>query len=201
MGDLPGFPDLPHALAAACFANLSPQSLAIASCVNRQWRGLAGERPWANFYAELWDPDSGGPGSSDADWQRRCGARQAASRCWLGRPATDTLVGHSAAVKACCMLPHLGLLFTAGVDRCVRAWDLQSGTQLGASRRHAGTVRCLAADADLLASGSSDHSVRLWRTGSSSAALPFDLPGDREVLAGHAGPVSCLQLAPDVLIR
>ena len=63
-------------------------------------------------------------------------------------------------------------------------------------------MRCLACDADLLASGSSDHSIRIWRSsGTTAAALPFDLPGEREVLAGHAGPVSCLQLAPDVIIR
>lgn len=83
----------------------------------------------------------------------------------------------------------------------MRAWDLASGMQLGASRRHGGTVRCLAADAALLASGCSDNSIRVWRcgAGSSTSALPFDLAGERIVLEGHTGPVSSLQLTPELL--
>lgn len=89
-------------------------------------------------------------------------------------------------------------------------------------------MRCVAADATLLASGSSDHAVRVWRAGSasrsgdavdppgsggnpigsgsantsssSSSNLPFDLAGERAVLEGHAGPVSCLQLTPSLII-
>lgn len=86
------------------------------------------------------------------------------------------------------------------------------------SRRFAGTVRCIAADSRMLASGSSDHRIRVWlaastpaatgraaatgtRSSGAAAALPFDLAGERAVLAGHAGPVSGVQLAPDVLVR
>lgn len=38
--------------------------------------------------------------------------------------------------------------------------------QLAVSRPHCGTVRCVAADAELLASGSSDHQIRVWRLAS-----------------------------------
>lgn len=88
-------------------------------------------------------------------------------------------------------------------------------------------MRCVAADSTLLASGSSDHAIRVWRASSSSDAssdpsgigssrgsssggshpssrdssfLPFDLAGDRAVLEGHAGPVSCLQLTPSLIV-
>lgn len=86
-------------------------------------------------------------------------------------------------------------------------------------------MRCVAADATLLASGSSDHAVRVWRAGSASrsgdagdppgtsgsgsahtstsgggSGLPFDLAGERAVLEGHAGPVSCLQLTPSLIV-
>lgn len=79
-------------------------------------------------------------------------------------------------------------------------------------------MRCVAADGALLASGSSDHAIRVWRASSGSggnpsdgrgggsggtisapAGMPFDLAGDRAVLEGHAGPVSCLQLTPSLL--
>jgi hypothetical protein len=74
------------------------------------------------------------------------------------------------------------------------------------SRRHGGTVRCLAADAQLLASGSSDHSIRVWRrrapsTAAAASGLAFDVAGERVVLTGHAGPISGLALAPSALIR
>ena len=71
-------------------------------------------------------------------------------------------------------------------------------------------MRCLAVDAELLASGSSDHAIRVWQRapgssgggGSSggSACLPFDLVGERRVLRGHTGPVSALALTPDLLL-
>lgn len=69
-------------------------------------------------------------------------------------------------------------------------------------------MRCLAADADLLASGSSDHAIRVWlrmpgSAGSGSGGSsgpPFDLAGERRVLSGHTGPVSALALSPDVLV-
>ncbi len=79
-------------------------------------------------------------------------------------------------------------------------------------------MRCVAADGALLASGSSDHAIRVWRASSGSggnpsdgrgggsggtisapAGMPIDLAGDRAVLEGHAGPVSCLQLTPSLL--
>lgn len=74
--------------------------------------------------------------------QRRYGARQQLARCWLGRPALDRLSGHSAAAKACCLLPERGLLFTGGVDKVVRAWDLHSGIQLAARCAAAGLGGC-----------------------------------------------------------
>ncbi|KAL4428518.1 hypothetical protein ABPG75_002607 [Micractinium tetrahymenae] len=215
----PGFSDLPHALQALVFGSLSARTLALASGVSRSWRSLALDpaTAWAGRYSVLWQPPTAATAAGDAAWQRQYGARQELSRCWLGRPATDKLAGHSSAVKTCVLLPRQGVLLTGGVDRTLIAWDLSSGVKLAASRPHAGTVRCIAADDGLLASGSSDHRIRVWLASASAAAagnrgasgggssraasaLPFDPAGERAVLAGHAGPVSSVQLAPDVLI-
>jgi WD40 repeat protein len=44
----------------------------------------------------------------------------------------------------------------------VRLWDLKYGMPLSISRPHGSTVRSVALDAQLVASGSSDNVVRLW---------------------------------------
>ena len=127
-----GFACLPHDVAAAVFARLSPRTLAVAACASRAWRRLAAEQPWQEHYAALWGEHDDVAAAEAADAQRRYGARQQLARCWLGRPMLDKLGGHSSAVKACCLLPRRGLLFSGGVDRLVRCWDLRAGIQLGA---------------------------------------------------------------------
>ncbi|PRW44244.1 F-box WD-40 repeat-containing protein [Chlorella sorokiniana] len=209
------FAALPTPLQGALLSLLSPRTLAVCACVCRGWWELVAEQAWQQAFAALWPPPL--PPLTAAEpsraWQLCYALRQAEARCWLGRPSTDKLIAHRTAVKACCLLPERGLLFTGGVDRTVRAWDLQCGVQLACSRRHGGTVRCVAADSALLASGSSDHAIRVWRVASSgssgggghpsssgsSSGLPFDLAGDRAVLEGHTGPVSCLQLTPSLI--
>lgn len=95
---------------------------------------------------------------------------------------------------------------SASLDRTVRLWDLCAGLPLAASRPHGGTVRCLALDSSLLASGCSDAAVRVWHptrcNGSNRSngddggrpALLYDVASQPYVLRGHTGPVSCLAL-------
>eukprot|EP00887_Chlorella_sp_A99_P006655 scaffold3.g6655.t1 len=135
---------------------------------------------------------------------------QELSRCWWGRAQQDRLFGHSQGVRATAVLPSLGLVFTGSLDRTVRAWDLGSGVCLGVSRRAGGTVRCLAADAGALASGSSDHLVRLWRCGGDAAGAggggggggraALDVAGAPALLRGHSGPVTSVQLTDAAVI-
>ena len=152
----PSFGSLPPDVVAAVFSRLPPLSLAVASCVSRAWRAQAADQPsWRASYASLWPAptaDNSSPAASAAApglpaapaapttaqsckhaWQVRYGERQLLARCWMGRAANDRLAaGSGTATKACCLLPELGLLFSGGVDRVVRAWDLCNGIQLAA---------------------------------------------------------------------
>ncbi|KAJ9518263.1 hypothetical protein QJQ45_010258 [Haematococcus lacustris] len=83
-------------------------------------------------------------------------------RSWGGRYQQDHLHGHRCAVRAVKLLPSHNLLATGSLDKTVRLWDLQAGRPLAVSRPHGGTVRCLALDSFALASGCSDHIVRVW---------------------------------------
>jgi WD40 repeat protein len=97
----------------------------------------------------------------------------------------------------------------------VRLWDLAAGVPVSVSRPHGGTVRAVALDDGALASGGSDHAVRLWDASASSAAAAaageegafdpadrggggggplFDLSAPGRPLAGHIGPVTSLSL-------
>ncbi|GFR44174.1 hypothetical protein Agub_g5349, partial [Astrephomene gubernaculifera] len=155
----------------------------------------------------------------DMRWQWVYGNKMVRLRSWSGRYSADQVVGHRSAVRAVRLLPACSLLATASLDRTVRLWDLPSGLPLAASRPHGGTVRCLALQPGLLASGCSDHLVRVWQraggyTRSSSGSsghsggmgagsshsggyqplpLPlFDVASKPFLLRGHTGPVSCL---------
>lgn len=143
--DPPGFASIPHDSQLAVFERLSPYCLGVTACVSKQWRQLVAEQPaWRDKHAQLWPSDAAAAtdGSTDpaaaadaaaSDWQRRYGERQQLARCWLGRPALDRLAGHGGqAVKAVFLLPEQAVLFSGGVDRVVRAWDLHSGIQLAA---------------------------------------------------------------------
>jgi WD40 repeat protein len=78
------------------------------------------------------------------------------------------------------------------MDRTVRLWDLRAGSPLATSRSHGGLVRCVAADEQLLVSGSSDGNLRAWAAQPALRHL-FDVAGGGEaLLRGHSGPVTSL---------
>jgi hypothetical protein len=108
IADLP-----PPLLSLHILAKLSPHSLSICSCVCKSWRHTVTDARWAQLFAELWSlpADSSEEQLTPPTWQRLYAARQLASRCWLGRPALDKLMGLSDAVKACCLLQQHGLVF------------------------------------------------------------------------------------------
>ena len=96
----------------------------------------------------------------------------------------------------------------------MRAWDLVSGVQLAVSRPHAGTVRCLAADDNLLVSGSSDHHIRAsvlgaaaaaaaaeadWHSGGAAVSAKACLAQRTVLPGGHSGPVTALELTTEAL--
>ncbi|GLI66981.1 hypothetical protein VaNZ11_011076, partial [Volvox africanus] len=141
--------------------------------------------------------------SPEMRWQWAYGTKMLRLRSWSGRYSADQVMGHKMAVRAVRLLPACDLMATASLDRTVRLWDLRSGLPLGHSRPHGGTVRCLAMDTGLLASGSSDSLVRVWRAqhgGSESGCVAeassslFSISSKPYILRGHGGPVSCLAL-------
>lgn len=135
----PSFQTLPAALQSAVLALLSPHQLARCACVSKEWRALVVQATWAQFYSQLWEPDAGAAAAAAApvtapaaDWQRLYGQRQLLARCWLGRPASDKLTGHTGqAVKACRLLAPQGLLFTGGPGRRTAAACLQRAAACG----------------------------------------------------------------------
>ncbi|PNH09827.1 F-box/WD-40 repeat-containing protein [Tetrabaena socialis] len=163
-----------------------PHALPVAASDPIPIPGAAGTDPRAG-------PGGCLPGDSIVRWQLAYGRKMLRLRSWSGRYSADQMVGHKSAVRAVRLLPSHNLLATASLDRTVRLWDLQSGLPLASSRPHGGTVRCLALDPTLLASGCTDSIVRLWHPSPGPApalgSRPWDPPAaplDSEAaLAGY----------------
>jgi serine/threonine protein kinase/WD40 repeat protein len=54
-------------------------------------------------------------------------------------------------------------LLTAGADGALRRWDAKSGIALGPAWRHLDAITALAIRGDMIATGSRDRSIRVWR--------------------------------------
>mmetsp|Transcript_71411 Transcript_71411/g.115808 ORF Transcript_71411/g.115808 Transcript_71411/m.115808 type:complete len:665 (+) Transcript_71411:399-2393(+) len=79
--------------------------------------------------------------------------------------ATATLVGHKGDVYACSFHPERDtVLASAGYDKTVRLWDVETLKETRTFYGHTGSVTSLAysAQGNLIISGSKDNSVRFW---------------------------------------
>ncbi|KAL6753091.1 WD40-repeat-containing domain protein [Haematococcus lacustris] len=155
---------LPDAIVVSIFSRLDTRDLARAQAVCKQFRTLGALDAWANKqwrqrYTQRWQVVEACP---TTPWATLFGAKMQQLRSWGGRYQQDHLHGHRCAVRAVKLLPSHNLLATGSLDKTVRLWDLQAGRPLAVSRPHGGTVRCLALDSFALASGCSDHIVRVW---------------------------------------
>ncbi|KAI8097259.1 WD40-repeat-containing domain protein [Halteromyces radiatus] len=84
------------------------------------------------------------------------------------------------------------ILVSAGCDRDVRVWNLETGELLHTLHGHISTVRCLKMkNKQLAVTGSRDCTLRIWDIENGRA---------KHVLYGHQGSVRCLDISGNVLV-
>ncbi|KAL6071205.1 Mitochondrial fission protein [Balamuthia mandrillaris] len=133
------------------------------------------------------------PATSAADYLRRTNTKAPASCLVEDLEEEDSMPGE--------------LLITGSADKKLRFVDLATGRQLHCIQGHQAQVTCLQFDSqnDLLATGSKDCTIKLWRgfsSGSSSSLENSEEEGPRCVmtLTGHNAWVSALQLGSNKLL-
>ena len=110
------------------------------------------------------------------------------------------LKGHSSVVNATRFsAPHPLRLVSAGNDKTVRLWDLTSASTLATCEGHTDYVRCVSESSQghgsIWASGSYDHTVRIWdvrdsKNTSCTMTLNHEEPVDAVVHFGGGGLVA-----------
>ena len=106
------------------------------------------------------------------------------------REVLRKMKGHEAAVRVTRFSPDSTHVYSCSDDKTARCWDLPTGKELRAFSGHEDFVRAIQiceSNSNLCATGSYDHSIRLWDTRSSdSATLALD----------HGAPVEAILIAP-----
>jgi WD40 repeat protein len=113
---------------------------------------------------------------------------------FLRRNVTRTLSGGEASITSAVFAKDGNTLVTAGEDGTVRVWDLREADPMKTVRiltGHAGEITRLAlSNNGILASGSSDGVVQVWR-------LASDRTEAIQIFDGHEGSVGLLMLSDD----
>lgn len=90
----------------------------------------------------------------------------------------NELQAHNDMITALDFDAPFGIMVTAALDDTVRVWDLHAGRCMGMLEGHHASVRCLQVEDNIVATGSTDASIRLWDL-SKAAYPPLLGPGDR----------------------
>jgi WD40 repeat protein len=113
-------------------------------------------------------------------------------RFWDLETATviQTLVGHTAAVKAIAFSPDGRYLATGSDDRTIRLWDRESGQCSRILPGHSWGISALtfSANGERLFSGSWDKTVKLWH---------IETGKEIGTMIGHQDAVTCVAIAAD----
>lgn len=105
--------------------------------------------------------------------------------------AMQVLRFHDSTVNALAALPG-GCFASGGEDARIAVWCGDGAAPQRVFSGHTAPIATLAAspDGSVLASGSWDHTIRLWRLGSGAT-------GEAVTIGGHSGPVNGLAFMPD----
>ncbi|XP_059441693.1 protein JINGUBANG-like [Corylus avellana] len=132
--------------------------------------------------------DNGAVYTASADgcikvWERNDGVRR--------HTLVTTLEKHKSTVNALALNGDGCLLFSGGFDRRILVWERENGETNNMVFRealsgHTGAILCLINVDDLLASGSSDRTVRIWQHGKDTGYHCM------VVMEGHEKPVKSL---------
>jgi WD40 repeat protein len=103
---------------------------------------------------------------------------------------TNTLTGHTGEVNTVAITPDGRSLISAGDDKTIKIWDLQTGQAQQTLEGHTNWIYSLAISPDgrTLASGSKDNAAKVW-----------DLAEGRELytLTGHVNYINGVAFSPD----
>lgn len=175
-----GYGDVPPLILEHIFRFLNGRDAAAAMDVCKSWREILIERAdWKTYYRSLWkrpteylmymmQTETGGMYSKRGGldwtrvWKRLFDMKFQQVLGYQYKPERYSAYGHKAGVKVVKMLPSFNLMLTGSVDRRLVLWDMEHFSYAGVSLPHAGTVRCLAIDESILATGSTDHRIRIW---------------------------------------